>query len=274
MGKRIKKPPVRPEVRREWLRRYDVEGESPPQIAAKDGFDVRTVRKQIEQAQREREIKESRLMVLRNAIESHYGDLVDFARQLDSHVSGEAPITDSLRNNPLWLALQQHLPHSPLWKGFDRWDNLLEKIDALKKDSKVRLEKEIAGDAKLRPVLASGSSGVIPGMTEALAFQMEQCAQGTKGLSIDDDFRVKSVEDDLVDIEYGAFHMGKTESQYAAIIKDVLVHRESEVTSRAEYDEMSRLFKEFKRVQSKLRDEIDTIKLRRVVPGRCKYCPI
>jgi len=274
MGKRIKKPPVRPEVRREWLRRYDVEGESPPQIAAKDGFDVRTVRKQIEQAQREREIKESRLMVLRNAIESHYGDLVDFAKQLDSHISGEAPITDPLRNNPLWLALRQHLPHSLLWKGFDRWDNLLEKIDTLKKDSKVRLEKEIAGDAKLRPVLASGSSGVIPGMTEALAFQMEQWARGAKGLSIDDDFRVKSVEDDLVDIEYGAFPMGKTESQYAAIIKDVLVHRESKVTSREVYDEMSRLFEELKRVQSKLRDEIATIKLRRVVPGRCKYCPI
>ena len=71
MGKRTKKPPVRPEVRKDWLNRYEKDGESPPQIAKSDGYDVRTVRKQLQEAQREREIREGRLTVLRKAIEGH-----------------------------------------------------------------------------------------------------------------------------------------------------------------------------------------------------------
>ncbi len=54
VASRIKKPAVRPELRREWLRRNETEGESPPEIAKQDGYDVRTVRKQIEIERQER----------------------------------------------------------------------------------------------------------------------------------------------------------------------------------------------------------------------------
>ena len=47
MVKRIKKPAITPEVRLDWLRRYEEDRESPPQIAEKDKVDVRTVRRHI-----------------------------------------------------------------------------------------------------------------------------------------------------------------------------------------------------------------------------------
>ena len=33
MPKRVKKPAVRPEVRRQWFKRFEEDGESPPEIA-------------------------------------------------------------------------------------------------------------------------------------------------------------------------------------------------------------------------------------------------
>lgn len=273
MGKRIKKPPVRPEVRREWLRRYEIEGESPPQIATEDGYDARTVRKQIQEAQREREIREGRLTVLRSAIEGHQGDLANFAKQLDSLITGEAAIPAELRSEPMWLALRQHLPRSPLWRGFDKWNNLLDKIVKLRSDTKTKLEKDLKGDAVLRRISASGGSGVIPGMVEALDFQMGKWARGAQGLNIQDDFRIKPDKDNLVSIEYGAFHLGKVKKQQAIKIKGILVSWEAKVKTWGEYYNTEKMLQELKRAKEKLKDELTTIILRRVVPGQCKYCP-
>ena len=86
MKRRTKKDPVKPDKRHEWLRRNEQNGESPPQIAAADGFDVRTVRKQIQIAREEREAREARGAVLRNAVELHYKDLCGVAEDVKTQV--------------------------------------------------------------------------------------------------------------------------------------------------------------------------------------------
>ena len=103
MKKRTRKPPVRPEVARKWLKRYEEDGESPPQIAQSDGFDVRTVRKQLELMRHEREVREARQVVLRKALESHYADLCSFAENLRAALSGDTPkhISNSFRDDPV-----------------------------------------------------------------------------------------------------------------------------------------------------------------------------
>jgi len=274
MAKRIKKPPVRPEVRKRWLNRHEQDGDSPPQIAATDGFDVRTVRKQIERARQEREVREARSIVLRNAMERHYADICNFAEKLKVAVAGEESIS-LLVDDPLWLALKQHLPRSPLWNPLNRRDTLLERLDVTRSSLKTRLKAEVGLDARLKPVLSSGGSGVVPGVVEYLAFQAGERSQGRKGLDdIDAYFRVKPAEDDLVSIECGAFQMGKVMKQQAATVKDVLIDWKSKVLSWEESHEMGRILAELQRVRLKLRDELNTITLRRIVPGRCKYCPI
>lgn len=273
MGKRIKKPPVRPEVRSDWLKRYEKDGESPPKIAKSDGYDVRTVRKQLQDAQREREIRESRLMVLRNALEKHYGDLIDFAKQLDSRIAGEAEITAELRNAPMWLALRQHLPRSPLWSGFDKWDNLLKKTARLRKDVKAQLKKKLTADAELNDILDSANC-VIPGMVELLAYQMEQWARGAKGLNIEDCFRIIPDKGDLVKIEYGLFHIGPIKKRQVPKVRYSIIAWEAEVKTWQEYHNMEKMMQDLKKFDQKLRGELTTITLRRVVSGKCKYCPI
>ncbi|MFQ5880655.1 MAG: hypothetical protein ACE5IZ_10855, partial [Dehalococcoidia bacterium] len=131
MAKGRRKPAVPAERRREWLQRHE-RGETPPQIASKDGFDVRTVRSAIGKAREEREASEAKVLTLRQALEWHFKDLEAFARELDSHVASSSAIPLAARGDRLWGALREHVPKSPLWTGIDRQERLLQDLAEVK----------------------------------------------------------------------------------------------------------------------------------------------
>jgi hypothetical protein len=273
MAKRIKKPPVRPEVGKRWLKRYEEDGDLPPQIAATDGFDVRTVRKQIEKARQEREVRETRLLVLRNAMEHHYADICNFAEKLKAHIAGEDDIS-LFADDPLWLALKQHLPRSPLWNSLNRRGTLLERLVSTRNSLDTRLNTEVGADTRLKPILSSGGIDVVPGMVKSLAFQVEQWAQERKGLDTETDFRVRPTSDGKFSIEYGKFQLGNVnDEQQAQTVKDVLIDWQTKVASWEESGKMGHILAELQRVRLKLKEEFNTLTMRRIVPGRCKYCP-
>jgi len=274
MGRKSRKPPVKPEMRRAWLRRYEEDGESPPQIAAADSFDVRTVRKQIELARQEREVRETRSTVLRNAVESHYRDLCKLAEGLDTEIKQDKIIPSQLKDSRMWSALREHLPRSPLWKKLGKWGSVLEEIANLEDDIRAQLREEIEADSRLNEIVAAGENGVIPGMVDALNFQTKNWARGWKGLEIKDNFRVEPVEDGIVYVSYGTFIMDKVKEEHATIIREVLIDFELQITGWELYKKMQKLFTELERLKLSLQDELAIVTLRRIVPGRCKYCPI
>jgi len=274
MGRKSRKPPVKPEVRRAWLRRYEEDGESPPQIAVADSFDVRTVRKQIELARQEREIREARSTVLRNAVESHYRDLCKLAEELDTEIKQGKIIPSQPEDSRMLSALREHLPRSPLWKKLGKWDSVLEEIDKLRDDVRKQLKGEVESDSRLSEIIAAGENAGIPGIVAALDFQGESWAQGSRGLDIKEYFKVESAGEEFVYVSSGAFSMGKVKQEHAAPIEKVLIDFESKVTSWEQYEKMRGLFTELQRLKVGLRDELTVIILRKIVPGRCKYCPM
>jgi len=274
MGRRSRKPPVKPEVRRAWLKRYEEDGESPPQIAAADSYDVRTVRKQIELARQEREVREARSTVLRNAVESHYRDLCKLAEELDTEIKQDRIIPSQLKDSRIWSALREHMPRSPLWKKLDRWGHILEEIANLEDDTRHQLGEEIEADSRLNEIVAAGENGVIPGMVEALNFQTKNWARGWKGLETKDNFRVELVGDGFAKVSYGAFNMDKVKEEHATTIREVLIGFESKIIRWELYKKMQKSFTELKSLKLSLQDELAIVTLRRIVPGRCKYCPI
>jgi len=279
MTKRIKRPTVKPEMRRMWLRRNEEDGESPPQIAASDGFDVRTVRKQIEMAKQEREIREARSIVLRNALEEHYRDLCKYADFLSRSVfsngrisvEGGSPTVDVISMN---TALRQHLPRSPIWRDLNRLEQLNGKITELEAEVKQEINNEVGKEKKLVKILAAGENQVIDGITAVLAFQLKAWVQEQKGLNIGDNFKVKSSGEGMVYIEYGFAHIGKVQEEHIQDIIDVLTDFESRIVDWEQFDSMKKLFTDLKRVRSSLQEELAVIINRRIVPGKCKYCPI
>jgi hypothetical protein len=273
MAKRIKKPTVKLEQRQEWLRRYEA-GESPPKIAENDGFDVRTVRRHIEQAKQEKEVREARLIVLRSALESHYTAFCRLAEKLDAEIAREEKIPISLREDRLWSALRQHLPRSPLWSYLNKWDELHEELAGLEKDIVKRLTEALKSDARLKKISSADGKGIIPGLVAALTFQMKSWAQEHMGLTLKDNFRIEYASEGFVNLHYGLAFMDSVNKDYVATIKQILSDFESKIIDGEEYGRLQKLFKDLGRLKQNLRDELAIITMRRVVPGRCRYCPI
>ena len=115
MARRIKKPPVLLEQRHDWLRRNEDFGETPPKIALKDGFDVRTVRTQLERARQERDQKQARISFVKDNLEKHHQDLCKLAENLLSQVTAERALSLDFSEDMYLEAMRQHLPRSPLW---------------------------------------------------------------------------------------------------------------------------------------------------------------
>jgi len=271
MAKRTRKSPIGSEQAQDWLQRFE-SGESPPKIADRDGFDVRTVRKHIEAARQEREVKEARFMVLRNALQDHYGDLCGYAERLSLRIAGSA-FTVTPEDDYLDSALRQHLPHSPMWRYLNKWDSLRQDVDQLKQKAAQKIERRVRLEKQLKPIISAGEDGVIAGIIDALKFQFEEWARGYNGLKLAEDLILEPAEEGFANLRYGFAQMGKVRQEHIAIIRKVLNNCESRIKHWDDYRNLERNFAEQKQVSRKLRDELAVIKLKRIVPGRCRYCP-
>ena len=271
---RIKKPAVRPELRRDWLRRHEQEGQSPPEIAQKDGYDVRTVRKQLEIERQERERREARSIVLRQALEIHYADICVFAQKLDSFVTGEASSLSSLKNEPMWSALRDHMPRSTVWKNLDRWETLREEVRQADSELRRQLEPQVRSKSPLQFPVPRGKVGLSTGIVDLLSAHFIFTAQGEEGLEKRTDFKMEAADEGTTLIDYGDYTIGRVPNKQVTEVKRLVLGLMSEVTTREEYGEMSRLLNRLDQVKRELHDELLVIILRRVVPGRCRYCPL
>ena len=272
--RRTKKPAVQPQVAREWLRRCEEGGESPPQIAKADHYDIRTVRKQIEVARQERERREARSIVLRHALEQHYADLCAFAQRLAAQLTTEGVTLLLPRDDRMWSALREHLPRSVIWKSLDRWEHIKDRIRQVESDMAKSFEEQVKSRSPLSFATPSQVIGLSGGVVSALAFHCKDMAQGQPGLLSRADFTSHQMERELADIRLGAFDIGIVQSKQVPDIQKLVKELLNEVTTWDSYYELERLYTELKRIQGVLEDELAIITLRRVVPGKCKYCPI
>lgn len=277
MAKRIKKPPVKLEQRREWLRRSEM-GESVPKIADSDDFDVRTVRKHLELAKQEREVKEARATVLRNALERHYDDLRKFAEALNSEILGVGNIPSSPDDDFMEAALRQHLPRSPIWGYMSKRQNLRQRADEEQRKLEIVIDEWVKADRRLTPLINDGLDGIVPGIVAVLVTEAKQWIHGNTGYSLKDSVVTESVGEGLVNPCFGFSHMGAMEVEHSErcvkIGHDVLEDLESRLRDWEDYRNLEKTIAEIGRLDRKLREELAIVRLRRIVPGRCKYCPL
>jgi hypothetical protein len=276
MTKRIKKPSVDSETRRNWLKRVEEDGQTPPQIAKVDGFDVRTVRTNIQIAREEREAREARSLVLRNALDQHYADLVAFTERLDSALLKPSRIPLSERSDRLCTALREHLPRSPIWKALIRWEYLITEVRRLGEAAKIRLKEQLASIDSFDLIQEHGDIGLHP---DGLSGMVVACLQSMARLPdrrfSDENFTIERVPEDLVRISYNmTWACATVPLNREQEVKDFVIDLMKQVGQWPECDSMGKVLAELTKVMETLREELATIKLRRVVPGRCRYCPL
>jgi len=278
MAKRTKKPAVKPEIRRNWLKRNEEEGESPPQIAKEAKYDVRTVRKQIEVARQEREAREARSIVLRNALERHYEDMRRYAEKLNSQITGMNDSTSSLDDDFIESALRQHLPRSPLWAYLSRLQVLQQRANEGQQVLENKISEIVKKEPALKRLTDAGLDGVVPGIVAVLDAETKQWLDGYSAYTLKDSMIMEAAGEGLVDPRVGFSRMGTMAKEKAVgnmkIVLKALAELEVLVKGIQEYIELEKIIAETERLHSKLREELAIIRLRRIVPGRCKFCPL
>ena len=270
---RSRKPAVSVDQTREWLRR-NLEGESPRQIADDDGYDPRTVRRHIELEQQRLESRDARSMVLRQALELHYVDLISVLKQVESRVAAGTVVTGADRYGRMWRALREHLPRSPLWKLLDKWDSLHAQRTQAEDQAVARIHSESSnasiGVAAGRDVVGLHKDGLAKLVVHLLL------KTGLKlGESPDPEpILSENVDQGLVNLICASATcatVAKTDVGKATKFLDDLQRR---VTAWPEIDTVRTVVKGIGNVNETLQEELATIILRRVIPGRCKYCPL
>ena len=107
------------------------------------------MRKQIDLTKQEREAREARSAVLRNALERHYDDLRKFAEKLNSEISGVGNVSSSPDDDLIGAALRQHLPRSPIWGYMSKWQKLRQRADEEQQKMEMVIEESVKTHHKL-----------------------------------------------------------------------------------------------------------------------------
>lgn len=268
-----RKPAVDPGKRREWLRLYEEEGWTPPQIAKKDHYDVRTVRQYLETESQEKQRKQATLMVYRDALQAHYADLSKLATDVDASVKNGESVTFSPETNPIVIALREHTRRTRLWAKIDGWNAHLLKISEFESSMRTQIRKAVEKDPQIRGLPVSNSEALLESLADVLAVQVGKKARDFMPLTINVNFIFEPGEGNLVIPRYGAFRFGQMIPESAEILKNIINKYESKMLKSETMAEVVQFFKEKEKLSSNLSEDLSYIIHRRVVTGKCRYCP-
>ena len=277
MSTKHKKSLVNPGKASEWLRRYEEEGMSPPKIADADGYDVRTVRKMINRARQDRHAREAISAVYRKALERHYADMCTFASKLLAFLSSNSQLEalQSYRDDPLWKALKEHMPKSKLWSNINRWETTLHEFN----ESADSLDKQIQEQAMKKTPLSFVKAdvldiGLLPWLVDAVKFHLMSVARSGLGLK-GARFTTENVETFSL-VRWGPYsvacvHQGDVKE--IEKIKKLCLWLIKDENAWRGYTLLVEKAGELKEVSGHLEDELTRIRMKRVVEGKCRYCP-
>ncbi|MEK7216433.1 MAG: hypothetical protein AAB289_12645, partial [Chloroflexota bacterium] len=138
---------IPPATRQMWLQEHD-RGARIDDLARAANRTPRTVTTHIELARREREQREVRGGLLREAMLRHMEDLLATARRLrEAENATQIPVLREpydVATSLLLEGLHGHLPRSPLWKAREQWVKAIGDGVALRQAFEVDWNKETA----------------------------------------------------------------------------------------------------------------------------------
>jgi hypothetical protein len=294
-------------VMREWLRRYE-EGEPEVSIATKAHCDVRTMKKGLEVARREREVASARTELLKESLWGHQKDLMHVVDGLRSTFVMPAPdlmigkdkygaplpialpgarahwllrtgfaVDVSGEDTTLWKLLRQHLEGDPVWGHLDSWKSLMSAHlgdRVALRDKTAWLLAERTGFQVIEDGGATPEKDFIYGV--AVDFWYHVYLQWAL-VSKDEAFLKKHIEGIRVTptgyVERG---QGSPVIAYAPgsqeECSEAIIKALEELQESSEIENVKASFKVIEPPMSKARVALEDISLLRFVPGRCRVC--
>ena len=115
----------------------------------------------------------------------------------------------------------------------------------------------------------------IAGIVEVLEHQLDAWLHGSTGLDIELNFKTEPADEEgYVRARYGAFYIGTVKESQTLAFKKALTDLQLKLPALTEYEVIQEYLGQKTKLGEELREELTAIILRRVVPGRCRYCPI
>jgi hypothetical protein len=272
MAGKGRKPAVDSERRLGWLRRVEA-GEPSTKVAKEETLDIRTVRRHLDMARGEREAAEARSAVLRSALIGHHQAMCDIAAKLRELVrSGKKAEITQPNAAALLRGLREHLRGAPLGKNIDLWNTNLQKLDTLTNQIRTGLAKELAANSQMKSLRPAPE--LIAAAAEFLTLVANERASEKTDLTVEDAVTVRQASKGKSTMRFGSGGEPTVDSEAAPVVKDILKDFETKVTQWPKYTELEKLRKKVNSVGDVLDDELTTVILRQVIPGRCRYCPV
>lgn len=261
------KKSISPQLGREWLRQLET-GTGITRIAKDNNSDVRTVRRYIEKARQERDEVQARRDFLVKKIEEHQEDLLRELVNLQKLLARHAATTlipDDPERKKIFSALSEHVGDSTVNKQLKAWENLFAKYTEYKKTVSRELgneEGDFVSNIPGEPELYSWTAGLLYILESGATF--EQAGKT---------YRKELQEDGKYKVSWGDRNLtrsGVTDEQ-----ADRLIESHKKLVTYAQkylpgFKKQAQLFKE---LAGPLMDGLDVYGMKRVVSGRCRYCP-
>jgi hypothetical protein len=174
----------------------------------------------------------------------------------------------------MWSALKEHLPRSPIWKNLDKWEETQDKMKQLRESVSKSLEGLIQLETLLKPAPGAIQKGKsIQDLLSASIINSSFLAREETGVS-DVDFTISIIDGEVTDIELKSYFIARVPNDRVTEFLAEVVNILNRVTSMPEYLRMKDFLGEREKAYKIIQDELTIIIFRRVVPGKCKFCPI
>jgi hypothetical protein len=206
-------------------------------------------------------------------MEKHYVDLCSFTEKLKAQFQGDTPSALSVmfKDDPMWRALREHMPRSSLWKDIDRWAKLEEHFRLVLEQLKERIRSEAKTRTSLQFVSSPHEIGLVDGFIDALVSHLRSLSRGYTGLGVIE-YSSRKTEEGIW-VHRGAFSIAIIPEDGVKNVEEVFDSLLEKAPRWREYSALLEPTQEFVRIQRDIKEELTKIILKRVVTGRCTYCP-
>lgn len=116
--------------------------------------------------------------------------------------------------------------------------------------------------------------GLSDGAALEVAAVCKTIARGKRSLEEPMKFVRTSVGEGVSNVESGDNHIGRLPDEKIEVVHNFLSALIVKAMDWEEYTGLAKSLRDLDRVKRNLKDEFNIIIFRRVVPGRCRYCPI
>ena len=261
---RGKKPGVSSYERRRWLEQLDA-GKGITEIARAAKRDIRIVKRHIEVAREEVMKGNARKEFLLSLLQRHMDDLLDEVGRLKSVVSLRIPRTlePGRARQKYYDALKEHLKKFSLKRLLESYEEIVSEADQLKQriiDQLLSSENELKATL---PEKAKTHSWIESIVDELISGFVPDESVYTQKKQSDGTYEIKFKNRNLTRV---TLSKKNTEAAVESHKKLVSLTHEYET----EVDEYRQRRND---IAETIADELDVIAMKRLVPGRCRYCP-